>query len=202
MKEKNTFLTLQVLQEIEDGSSPTQRALSKRLGIALGLTNALLKRLARKGYIQIASINRRHIQYVLTPKGIAEKSRLTYQFLQHSINFYRTAREKVQEGFRALESDGVKTIVFYGAGDVAEVAYLSLHGFSIELTGVVDDAKEGESFFGFPIYSRSDLDRLEFERVVVTSFGAAQDMYQKLRGQGLDESAIFLFEETPFWKRQ
>lgn len=198
---KDTFLTLQVLEEIEGGSSTTQRALSKRLGVALGLTNALVRRLAKKGYIEIASIDRRRMKYVLTPKGLAEKSRLTYHYLQHSINFYVTAREKVREGLRILEKEGVRSIVFYGAGDVAEIVYLSLHGTRLELTGVVDDSRLSGTFFGFPIFSRDELHKLEMDRIVIASFNNAPVMYEKLKAQGFDDSRIFLFEEIPFWKK-
>ena len=69
---------LAILNEIEGGAEVTQRGLAGKLGIALGLTNLYLKRLARKGYIKVTTIPRNRVKYLVTPKGFAEKTRLTY----------------------------------------------------------------------------------------------------------------------------
>ena len=64
---------LAILKEIERSAPLTQRGLAKKLGIALGLTNLYLKRLARKGYIKVTTIPRHRVKYLLTPKGITER---------------------------------------------------------------------------------------------------------------------------------
>ncbi|MGQ0695330.1 MAG: winged helix-turn-helix transcriptional regulator, partial [Nitrospiraceae bacterium] len=80
---------LLLLNEVERNGSVTQRSLATKLGVALGLTNLYLKRLARKGYIKITTIPPHRIRYLLTPQGLAEKSRLTYQYMQYSLSHYR-----------------------------------------------------------------------------------------------------------------
>ena len=69
---------LLLLSELDRDGGATQRILATKLGVALGLTNLYLKRLARKGYIKITTIPRNRIRYLLTPQGVTEKSRLTY----------------------------------------------------------------------------------------------------------------------------
>ena len=68
---------LLLLSEVERYAGVTQRSLSSKLGVALGLTNLYIKRLARKGYIKITTIPRNRIQYLLTPQGLAENAELT-----------------------------------------------------------------------------------------------------------------------------
>src|SRR3990172_738913 len=87
---------LEVLTVIGEADSLTQRALAQRLGVALGLTNLYLKRLAHKGFIKVVEFPRkpkarRRLRYLLTPRGLAEKTRLTYQYMDRSLALYRLA---------------------------------------------------------------------------------------------------------------
>ena len=74
---------LQLLEAVEQDARVTQRTLANKLGIALGLTNLYLKRLVRKGYIKCVNVQSNRITYLITPSGIVEKARLTYEFMPH-----------------------------------------------------------------------------------------------------------------------
>ena len=69
--------TLRLLSRIETEQVVTQRSLSKDLGIALGLTNLLIRRVAMKGWVKIVNIRPNRVRYLITPAGIIEKSRIT-----------------------------------------------------------------------------------------------------------------------------
>src|SRR5262249_57367054 len=93
---------LEILTAIAEGESTTQRALAARLGVALGLTNLYLKRMAKKGYIKVAEFPRRpaarkRLRYLLTARGIAEKSRLTYDHMVYTLNLYRRGPQTLPE---------------------------------------------------------------------------------------------------------
>ena len=88
---------LLLLCELERNAGGTQRSLATKLGVALGLTNLYLKRLARKGYIKMTTIPKHRIQYLLTPRGIAEKSRLTYLYMRYALSSYREMRQRLKE---------------------------------------------------------------------------------------------------------
>src|SRR6187401_2448069 len=88
---------LLLLSELDRDGGATQRTLSSKLGVALGLTNLYLKRLARKGYIKITTIPRNRIRYLLTPQGFAEKSRLTYLYMEYSLSHYRDMRGRLRD---------------------------------------------------------------------------------------------------------
>ena len=102
MSDRHLDRDLQLLTAIEEGAPLTQRALAERLGVALGLANLCLKRLARKGYIKVVHFNdrpaaRKRLRYLLTPKGLAEKSRLTYEHMVYSLHLYRRTRQTLRE---------------------------------------------------------------------------------------------------------
>lgn len=161
---------LLLLNAISDDNQVTQRDLAKRLGVALGLTNLYLKRFASRGYIKIINIKPNRLRYLLTPKGIAEKSRLTYNYMTYSLRMYRQARESLREALRPLAELGQKRIVFYGVGEAAELAYLCLKENGLEPSAVFDQASGG-SFLGLPVRHPEDLAPEEFDRIVVTAFG-------------------------------
>jgi DNA-binding MarR family transcriptional regulator len=182
-----------ILEEIAEGDSVTQRGLSQKLGIALGLTNLYIKRLIKKGYIMVKTMPRNRIIYNLTPKGIAEKSRLTLEYMKYSFNYYREFRENIRKVFQLASKQGVKKLVFYGAGEVGELAYLTLQENGLDLVGVVDDFKEGGNFFGKQVEGIQALQKIDFDRVVVTALTSKEEIYKKLIDSGIPEDRIIIF---------
>ena len=83
---------LQFLEEIERNPRISQRELSHKFGIALGVTNACIKRVARRGLIKLKGIPPRRIVYYLTPKGFAEKTNLTLRFFSYNIHHSKVPR--------------------------------------------------------------------------------------------------------------
>ncbi len=171
---------LRILEEIEKDSSQSQRELARKLHISLGLVNAFVKRLAHKGYFKVTTIPKNRARYILTPKGFAEKTRLTYAFIQHSFHFYKKARGKLKRLFSTLEDGGIQRVVFYGASDLAELAYVSLKETNLELVGIVDDFKFGEQFLVYTVMHPSIVTRLEYDKIIVTSISSKHDIYENL----------------------
>src|ERR1700741_2143631 len=84
-------IVLNLLNSVDDGAQ-SQRRIAEELGIALGLVNAYLKRCIKKGFVKVSQAPARRYAYYLTPKGFAEKSRLTVEYLSYSFSFFRLAR--------------------------------------------------------------------------------------------------------------
>jgi DNA-binding MarR family transcriptional regulator len=182
---------LAILNEIEGSTTVTQRGLAKELGIALGLANLYLKRLARKGYIKVTTIPRQRVKYLLTPKGIAEKTRLTYEYMQYSFSLFRHSRNFLRERFAALAEAGRKRVVFVGVGEAAELADLTLRELGLELVAMADDVAAGTRFLGREVIPLTALQGLDFDQAVITSFDQPAALAQALRGLGIPEESIF-----------
>jgi DNA-binding MarR family transcriptional regulator len=170
---------LLLLTELERNGMVTQRSLATKLGVALGLTNLYLKRLARKGYIKITTIPSHRIRYLLTPQGFAEKTRLTYQYLQYSLAHYRDMRARLRDTLSRAPGNGVKRVVIYGTGELAEMAYLSLRELDLTLVGFVDDGSR-ESFLSYPVWRPEALTGWEFDAVLLTDIEQTTRHREKL----------------------
>src|SRR5712664_4428392 len=97
---------LRLLEAVEQDSRVTQRSLATKLGIALGLTNIYLKRLVRKGYIKCVNVQSNRITYLITPRGIAEKARLTYEFMDYSLHLYGEVRQHLRHALQECAAAG------------------------------------------------------------------------------------------------
>ena len=177
-----THKSLQILNELSADDSLTQRDLSSRLDIALGLVNSYIKNLVSKGFITVRSIPPRRYAYFLTPKGFTEKTRLTYDLLQDYTRIYREARGGLKALFSELRADGVKRVAFAGADEVAEIAYITLQEMDMELSGVVDEELAGREFFGRDIMPISGIQEMKYDCVVVTSYLKREKIYKDLLG--------------------
>jgi len=170
--ENQDIRTLRLLEAVGEEKSPSQRELARKLDISLGLVNAFVKRLARKGYFKITNLPANRIRYILTPKGMAEKTRLTYEYIQYSFGYYRQARARISEIFARL-GKGRQRIVFWGVGELAEIAYVSLVETNLELLAIVDPEKAGQAFLGRKVIHPEDLADLEYDIILMTTINDA-----------------------------
>src|SRR5437660_10716732 len=180
---------LQLLNEVERSAAVTQRSLARKLDVALGLTNLYLKRLARKGYIKITTIPRNRIKYLLTPRGMGEKSRLTYLYMQYSLSYYRDMRQRLKDVLSGLSSAGAKRIVIYGTGELAELAYLTLCEMDLTLVGFVD-GKRGTTFLSFPLWPAEALANWDFDAVLIADMADSTKIQSRLVGAGMPREKI------------
>lgn len=165
--EREDFHILRLMGEVDRNGSRTQRELSRRLNVSVGLVNAFMKRLIEKGYFKVKTMPQNRLKYLLTPRGLAEKSRLTIEYLGYSVNFYREVKDLLLKKFMKLEELGIKSILFMGTGEVAELAYLYLQLTSIRLLGIVDSRGNGRSFFGFRVEGVSRLHTRDWDCILI-----------------------------------
>ena len=140
--------TLHLLEEMEKEKPTSQRDLARKLNVSLGLVNSFIKRLASKGYFKVTTIPKNRVRYILTPKGAAEKTRLTYEYIQYSYLFYRNARKELNDLFKRLEAQRVQKIVFSAPATWPKSPTYPFSNSPIRLVAVVDEAGRGSVFWG------------------------------------------------------
>lgn len=138
--------TLDLLDAVAEGDAISQRGLAERLGVALGLTNAVLKRCVKKGMLKISQVPAKRYAYYLTPQGFAEKSRLTAEYLSHSLQFYRSARQQYAETFQYCATRGWTRVALVGATELAEIASLASGGTEVKVVAVLDPGRNQATF--------------------------------------------------------
>jgi DNA-binding Lrp family transcriptional regulator len=159
---------LELLEAVAADARITQRSLASRLGIALGLTNIYLKRLVRKGYIKCVNVKPYRILYLITPQGVAEKTRLTYEFMEYSLQLYREVRRHLRKVLEPLARNGTARIAIYGTGEAAELAYLSLKELGIEPVAVYGDPAE-DRFLGMEVFDLTSDCLEDFDYLLLAS---------------------------------
>ncbi|HLE94346.1 MAG TPA: winged helix-turn-helix transcriptional regulator [Sulfuricaulis sp.] len=150
--DKEEQLVLELLDAVGKQSNVSQRHLASNMGIALGLANSYLKRCIRKGFIKISEAPANRYLYYLTPKGFAEKSRLTTKYLSYSFAFYRQAGKSCIDVFNKCEMQGWRKILLYGMSDLAEIATLRAQERDVEVIGILDPHTERHRFAGVPVW--------------------------------------------------
>lgn len=184
---------LHILEHIESKEDLSQRYLSKKLKISLGLVNASLKRMEEKGYVEAKTNSNKRTEYSLTLKGSAEKTRLTYEYVNSSYQFYKDARRRLYQVFNEIGKSGMKNIVFYGASDLAEIAYLSLKETPLQLKTIVCESRSGKTFLGMPIEDPAALEQMTFDAVLITTTGLPDTTIDNLLRRGIERKKILTF---------
>ena len=171
---ENGRILLGLLESVERDGAQSQRKLAADVGIALGLVNAYIKRCASKGLLKVSEVPARRYAYYLTPKGFAEKSRLTVQYLSSSFSFFREAKADCARLLGAAKARGLRRLVLAGKSDLAEIAILCALESDLSIVAVVDSTIASTRFLGIDVVgSYADISA-PFDAVIVTDFGHAR----------------------------
>jgi EPS-associated MarR family transcriptional regulator len=97
---KNTEDHFEVLRKIQRKPGASQRELAEELGFSLGKLNYCLKSLQKKGLVKLKNFQRQsnkitYLQYVITPKGISERVKLTVNFMKRKMKEYDELKKEL-----------------------------------------------------------------------------------------------------------
>ena len=148
---ENSGIVLGILQAIDGEDKVTQRAVASELGVALGLVNTYLRRFVRKGLVKVQAAPARRYAYYLTPKGFAEKSKLTAQYFSHSFAFFRTAKEDCRAILSQASDRHMKRLAMVGVSDLTEIMLLYAPSFDVQVTAIHDERYPAATHLGVPV---------------------------------------------------
>ena len=173
---------LGLLHSVEQSATQSQRGMANEFGVALGLINTCLRYCVRKGYVKVKRIPARRYAYFLTPKGMAEKSRLTVAHISYSLSFFRQAREDCSQVLDMARARGWRRFALVGTGELADIAFLCAAAAGAELVGILDAHHPRGTFRDLPV--AQDLAALPpFDALIVTDMTAPQAAYDQLVAQ-------------------
>jgi DNA-binding MarR family transcriptional regulator len=188
--DSTSYREMRLLDHVAQRPEITQRELANRLGIALGLTNLMLRRLTKKGYIKIRNIKRHRLRYLITPKGILEKSRLTYEFVQYSLQLYHRVRHFWRERLASVSQAGHRRILLVGTGELAEIAFLTIREMGLEFVGVVEESADHRRFLGYPVQDIHEIAADHYDRILVASLQDGDGIAERMVAQGVPKDRI------------
>jgi DNA-binding MarR family transcriptional regulator len=124
---------LDALERIQQSPDPVhQRDLARIIGLSLGMTNAILKRLAQKGLLQVQKVNNRNIQYAVSAKGMEEIARRSYRYLKRTIKNVVDYKEAIGRLIQDVEAQGFRRLLLVGSSDLDFIVEHLCHKHHLE----------------------------------------------------------------------
>ncbi|MBS30391.1 MAG: hypothetical protein CMG39_04435 [Candidatus Marinimicrobia bacterium] len=155
--EKNIEIELKLLTTIEENKNISQRSISKEINVALGLTNSLVKKFVKKGFLKLKQAPMKRFLYYLTPQGLIEKSRLTQEYIKTSLTFFKRAKQDFEEIFKLIQKNKKQTICLIGTGEICEIAILVSNHLNVNIDCIFDEKFQKKFFYGIPIKNNLNL---------------------------------------------
>jgi len=190
--DKHALYELDILEHVEKTSTLSNRVAARKLGVSIKLAHEILKRMVSKGLLHVNVVHARRWDYFLTPKGIREKTRLTLEFFEFSMHFYREARRRSAQLCRDLAESGRTRVGFLGAGDLAEITYLGVKEWELNLKTVYDDDLAGKAFMGIDVQPFESLPGTDntVDAVIVCVYDAKMPMRSRYLPPGVERLPI------------
>lgn len=128
---------LDTLLELKENPNLSQRSLSHKLNISLGLTNSILQNLIYRGLIKVQKMTGRKILYLITPKGMVQATNFIYDRVRETQHYYQYAKDLLTTCFTNLYDKGARKAAIYGTSQLAEITYLSLLDSPLKLNSII-----------------------------------------------------------------
>ncbi|HHT9160154.1 MAG TPA: winged helix-turn-helix transcriptional regulator [Candidatus Brocadiaceae bacterium] len=157
-----------ILQSIENGEQISQRQLSSQLGINVASINFAIKKLTKRGFVKMLGANPRRMRYILTPKGITEKTQIAYKFFDRNFHFYKAVRKDVEDKINNISFNDRNRIALYGVTDLMELAYLVIQDKEeLDLVAIVDDEAKIR-IFGYHVVGTEEINNYSPDFLMLT----------------------------------
>jgi DNA-binding MarR family transcriptional regulator len=157
---------LETIRESEIGVDRlTQRELARRTGISLGMINALLRRLAERGWVMLTRVSAKTMRYALTPAGVSELTRRTAGYFQRASREAELYRDRLETFALEAKRGGAGTIVLVGTSEIEFlVAYVcERHGLIFVRSADPEKSKSLARKEGVLLLLSESLDAATFE---------------------------------------
>lgn len=119
-----------IISHLARDTQASQRSISNSIGISLGMTNLLLKRLISKGYVKASAMDRRKLRYALTPRGFSQQARRSYSFVLRTIQTLNTMQRQIERLVSSEVGSGRRRFAVVGEGEIAALFEMVLNRFA------------------------------------------------------------------------
>ena len=195
--EGTAYKEMRLLEEVDSSPDVSQRLLARRLGIALGVANLLLRNGVKKGYIKVTQLGWRRWAYFVTPKGMARKLYLTLAYVERFIDHYRRVRSFLREDISTLPLNKESRVAIVGTSELAELAFLALREIGVDDIEVFDRSPSRPSFLGMSVRKLESLAPHDYAKIVIADSVEAETSRDLLYAAGVPDSQLVRLLTTP-----
>lgn len=189
-----SYRELRLITEVQETPDSNQRQMSLKLGIALGLTNVLLKSLIQKGFVRVSNASWKRRLYNLTPEGLVHKLQLTTGYISRVLDHYQNVRQTLRQQMQDLNVNEESRIAVCGANEFAELVYLGLKELGIGEIAFYSKGKlVGDRFLGIPVKDITAIKHNCYDKVVIAELYESKLLNQLLLDLGVPEQKVVIF---------
>ena len=172
----NVETEIKLFDKLSESKNHTQRSISKDLGIALGVANALIKKFLKKGLLKLRSAPMKRYFYYVTTEGFVEKAKLVKEYVHSSLDFYRKVRTEYDKVFKLNKN---KELILVGISELTEIAILSANLSGTKISYIYDSNHSKKFFYGIKVINNIKDSHLKYCFVLTQSYNS-QKLYKKL----------------------
>lgn len=187
-----------ILEQIFQNKYIKQKELADCVNAAPSMVNLYISSLEKSKHIIRNYKSSRDIEYAITKKGISRKNYLQMSYLYELLKLYNLAKERVEEFITDIEDRNFRSLLLYGAGEVAETVLTIMKDMpdcKLRISAILDDdvQKQGKKLFGYEIVNPARINDYKVDAIVITSFTYEHDIYGRIKSAGFDEEKIISF---------
>ena len=186
-----------ILDLIEKNKDITQREIGNSIGIAVSMVNNYLDKYEQRGYIKRNYLSKKTVEYFVTKNGNDRRKLLNIWYLKASYGVYLSAKDNIVVFLEGLLHRGIKDILLYGAGEVAEIILDVIKDDKLLLKVVAiiddDDAKWNTTLRDIEITGLESIAKFTFDGVFVSSYTHRASIHRKLVVRNYAKSKIIQF---------
>ncbi len=188
----------QLLEYLHANHRVTQRALCDALRLSVASINHYLEDLETRGLLKRVKQSTKVVHYHLTEKGIKRKNYLKISYFKAMRGIYHASKNSVLAFLETLTGNVAKTLLIYGAGEVAELFVQIIKDqphHAITIPAVIDDdpAKQGASMHGVPVIALESAIKYRHDGVLIGSYTNNAQMINNLKTYGYSDASIYPF---------
>ena len=147
------------------------------------MVNNYIKCFKQEDLITVAGKTNRTQSYHLTPSGQKTLRELLLRYSTDIVQLYGAVKRELAKILNAYYEEGIRTIALFGAAETAEVVHSAIKETQLVMIGVVDSdvSKQGKPFNGLIIQPPEQLDRIQPDAVIITSFARQEEIHEHVK---------------------
>ena len=136
-----------------------------------------------EGIITVSGKTNRTQSYHLTVNGQNELRESLLAYSSEIVQLYSAVKREIAQILRLFYHEGIRTLVLFGVAETAEVVYAAIKESALIVIGVIDSdpAKQGKIFNGLIVQKPEELEQINPDAVVITSFGRQEEIHECIR---------------------
>lgn len=195
----SNYKEMKLLEHITDYPNTTQSKIAEIIQAAPSMVNSYIKKLENENYLKRIYQSAKVVDYKITSKGIKRKNYLQIVYMKELMMIYKEGQKSVAHFLESIQQKGLKKVLLYGAGEVAEIILniCRQQEYDLEVVGIIDDDEEKQNtqIRNIDIYPKEQIHRIEHDGIVITSYTFEQDIIRRLKNMNYPRENIVRYFE-------